>query len=62
MSAPGLAATLSDRLGEYGAAKIYAAESDELGDYLVTPKVTVLEQLARSGRSGRDRHSVHSGG
>ena len=48
VGASGLAASLADRLGEYGAAKIYAAESDELGDYLVTPKVAVLEQLARS--------------
>jgi len=48
VGAPGLAASLQDRLAEFGAAKIYAAESDELGDYLVTPKVAVLEQLARS--------------
>jgi electron transfer flavoprotein alpha subunit len=48
VGASGLAATLSERLGEYGAAKIYAAESDELGDYLVTPKVAVLEHLART--------------
>ena len=47
VGAPGTAAALADRLGEYGAAKIYAAESDELRDYLVTPKVTVLEQLVR---------------
>jgi electron transfer flavoprotein alpha subunit len=48
VGAPGLAASLQERLAEFGAAKIYAAESDELGDYLVTPKVAVLEQLARS--------------
>jgi electron transfer flavoprotein alpha subunit len=48
VGAPGLAASLQDKLGEYGAAKIYAAESDELGDYLVTPKVAVLAQLAQS--------------
>ena len=47
VGAPGTAAALADRLGEYGAAKVYAAESDELRDYLVTPKVTVLEQLVR---------------
>ena len=27
---PGTAAALADKLGEYGAAKIYVAESDEL--------------------------------
>ena len=47
VGAPGTAAALADQLGEYGAAKIYVAESDELRDYLVTPKVTVLEQLVR---------------
>jgi electron transfer flavoprotein alpha subunit len=49
VGAPGLAASLTDKLGEYGAAKIYVAESDELDDYLVTPKVAVLEQLAKAG-------------
>jgi electron transfer flavoprotein alpha subunit len=48
VGATGLAASLADKLGEFGAAKIYAAESDELGDYLVTPKVAVLEQLAKA--------------
>jgi electron transfer flavoprotein alpha subunit len=48
VGAPGLAASLQDKLAEFGAAKIYAAESDELGDYLVTPKVAVLAQLAGS--------------
>jgi len=42
---PGLAASLADRLGEYGAAKIYAAESDDVADYLVAPKVAVLAQI-----------------
>src|SRR3954451_22876847 len=49
VGAPGLAATLTEKLGEYGAAKVYVAESDELGDYLVTPKVAVLAQLAAAG-------------
>jgi electron transfer flavoprotein alpha subunit len=44
---PGAAAPLVDRLAEYGAAKVYAAEADEMRDYLVTPKVAVLEQLVR---------------
>jgi electron transfer flavoprotein alpha subunit len=47
VGAPGAAAGLVDRLGEYGAVKVYAAEADELRDYLVTPKVAVLESLVR---------------
>jgi electron transfer flavoprotein alpha subunit len=47
VGAPGLAAALTDKLAEYGATKIYAAEADELKDYLVTPKVAVLETLVR---------------
>jgi electron transfer flavoprotein alpha subunit len=47
VGAPGLAESLTDRLGEFGATKIYAAEGEELRDYLVTPKVTVLETLVR---------------
>ena len=38
--APGSAAALTGRLGEYGAARIYAVESDELTGYLVAPKAT----------------------
>ncbi|HEX6872714.1 MAG TPA: electron transfer flavoprotein subunit alpha/FixB family protein [Micromonosporaceae bacterium] len=44
---PGLAQALADKLGEFGAAKIYAAESEEYDGYVVTPKVAVLEQLVR---------------
>jgi electron transfer flavoprotein alpha subunit len=47
VEAPGTAAGLTDKLGEYGAATVYVAESDELGGYLVTPKVAVLEKLIR---------------
>jgi electron transfer flavoprotein alpha subunit len=42
---PGTVAPLSDKLGEYGAAKIYAAEHPDLAGYLVAPKATVLAQL-----------------
>jgi electron transfer flavoprotein alpha subunit len=42
---PGTAAGLSDRLGEYGAAKIYAAEHADLTGYLVAPKAAVLAKL-----------------
>jgi electron transfer flavoprotein alpha subunit len=47
VGSPGTAAALVDRLGEYGAVKVYAAEADELKDYLVTPKTAVLAQLVR---------------
>ncbi len=47
VDAPGTAAVLADKLGEYGAAKIYVAESEDMGGYLVTPKVAVLEKLVR---------------
>jgi len=48
LGGPGSAAPLTDRLGEYGAAKVYAAESDDLIGYLVGPKATVLAELVRS--------------
>src|SRR2546421_3049461 len=48
LGAPGSAAAVADKLGEYGAAKIYAAESDELTGHLVAPKATVLAALVRS--------------
>src|SRR5690348_16046628 len=48
VDAPGTATGLVEKLGEYGAAKVYVAESAELAGYLVTPKVTVLEQLVRT--------------
>ncbi len=42
---PGTAAALAGKLGEYGAAKVYAAEHADLTGYLVAPKATVLAQL-----------------
>jgi electron transfer flavoprotein alpha subunit len=47
---PGAAAALGDRLGEYGAGKIYAAESEEIDGYLVAPKATVLAELVQRVR------------
>jgi electron transfer flavoprotein alpha subunit len=47
VDAPGTAAGVTDKLGEFGAAKVYVAESDELKGYLVTPTVAVLEKLVR---------------
>jgi electron transfer flavoprotein alpha subunit len=45
----GTTASIVDKLGEYGATKVYAAEGDEFDAYLVAPKVAVLAQLAREG-------------
>jgi electron transfer flavoprotein alpha subunit len=46
IDAPGTAAALHDQLAEYGAAKVYAAESEEVGGYLVAPKAEVLAGIA----------------
>jgi electron transfer flavoprotein alpha subunit len=45
IGAPGTAAGVRDALAEYGAAKIYVAESDDVENYLVAPKAEVLAQL-----------------
>jgi electron transfer flavoprotein alpha subunit len=46
IGAPGTAAALKDQLAEYGAAKVYLAESDEIGQYLVAPKAEILAGIA----------------
>ncbi|MDQ3476000.1 MAG: electron transfer flavoprotein subunit alpha/FixB family protein [Actinomycetota bacterium] len=43
--ATGTAAAVKDRLAEYGAAKIYVAESEDIDNHLVAPKAEVLAQL-----------------
>ena len=43
----GAAAALSEKLGEYGAEKIYAAEGDDIDGYLVAPKATVVAELVK---------------
>jgi electron transfer flavoprotein alpha subunit len=43
--APGAAAAARDALAEYGAAKVYVAESADIEDYLVAPKAEVLAAL-----------------
>jgi electron transfer flavoprotein alpha subunit len=43
----GVAASFADKLGEYGAEKIYAAEGEDIDGYLVAPKATVLADLVR---------------
>ncbi len=50
LGGPGVAAALVDRLGEYGAVKVYAGESDDLDGYLVAPKAAVLADLIRSAQ------------
>lgn len=46
IGASGTAAPLKDKLAEYGAAKVYVAESDEIDGFLVAPKAEVLAQIA----------------
>jgi electron transfer flavoprotein alpha subunit len=48
LGAPGSAAAVTEKLGEYGATKVYAAQSDDLAGYLVAPKATVLAELVRA--------------
>src|SRR2546421_86954 len=48
LGAPGSAAAVTEKLGEYGATKVYAAESEDLTGYLVAPKATVLAELVRA--------------
>jgi electron transfer flavoprotein alpha subunit len=43
--APGAAAAIADKLGEFGAAKVYAAESDDVDGHLVAPKAALLATL-----------------
>jgi electron transfer flavoprotein alpha subunit len=48
----GAADALGGKLGEYGAQKIYAAESDQIDGYLVAPKASVLADLVRRVQPG----------
>jgi len=43
--AVGTAAAVKERVAEYGAAKIYVAESDDIDNHLVAPKAEVLAKL-----------------
>ncbi|MDP9118605.1 MAG: electron transfer flavoprotein subunit alpha/FixB family protein [Actinomycetota bacterium] len=42
IGAPGTAAALKSQLGEYGAAKVYVAESDDIAGYSVAPEAEAL--------------------
>lgn len=46
VGAPGTAGKVHDALASYGAAKVYAVESDDAPAYLVTPKVDALATVA----------------
>ncbi|MDT4924441.1 MAG: electron transfer flavoprotein alpha subunit [Pseudonocardiales bacterium] len=46
VGAAGTAAALNDRLAEYGAAKVYVVESDDIGGYSVAPKAEALAAIA----------------
>ncbi|GAB3362444.1 electron transfer flavoprotein subunit alpha/FixB family protein [Modestobacter lapidis] len=50
LGAPGTAASVRNVLAEYGAAKVYVAESPDIDDFLVAPKAEVLAQLV-AGKS-----------
>ncbi|MBX7268580.1 electron transfer flavoprotein subunit alpha/FixB family protein [Micromonospora sp. Llam7] len=43
----GAAEALAGKLGEYGAEKIYAAEGDQIDDYLVAPKASAVADLVK---------------
>ncbi len=45
LGAPGTAGGVKDALAEYGAQKVYVAESEEVDQFLVAPKAEVLAQL-----------------
>ncbi len=46
VGAPGTAAALKDQLGEYGAAKVYVVENDDMTAYSVAPKAEALAAVA----------------
>jgi electron transfer flavoprotein alpha subunit len=46
IGAPGTAAAVKDQLAEYGAAKVYVAESEDLLAYSVAPKAEALAAVA----------------
>jgi electron transfer flavoprotein alpha subunit len=43
----GAAEQFAEKLGEFGASKIYAGEGEEVDGYLVAPKATVVAELVR---------------
>jgi electron transfer flavoprotein alpha subunit len=51
LGAPGTAAALTTQLGEYGAARIYVAESDDLVGYSVAPKAEAMAAVVATAGS-----------
>ncbi|GII92595.1 electron transfer flavoprotein subunit alpha/FixB family protein [Sinosporangium siamense] len=49
---PGYSADAKARLAEYGADKVYVADSAEIADYVVAPKAELLAQLVGSAAPG----------
>jgi electron transfer flavoprotein alpha subunit len=47
VGAPGTAAAVKEQLAEYGAVKVYVAESDDIAGYSVAPKAAALAAVAR---------------
>jgi electron transfer flavoprotein alpha subunit len=47
VGAPGSAAGLKEQLAEYGAAKVYVAEGDDIAGYSVAPKAEALAAVAQ---------------
>jgi electron transfer flavoprotein alpha subunit len=47
VGAPGTAGALKDQLAEYGAAKVYVAESDDIAGYSVAPKAEAMAAVAQ---------------
>ena len=47
VGAPGTAAAVKDQLAEYGAAKVYVAEGEDIAGYLVAPKAEALAAVAQ---------------
>ena len=43
---------IAAKAGEFGAEKVYAVDADEIGEYLVAPKVDALEQVAKAADPG----------
>jgi electron transfer flavoprotein alpha subunit len=52
IGASGTAAALKDQLGEYGAAKVYVAESDDIAGFSVAPKAAALAAVATQAAGG----------
>ena len=46
IGAPGTAGALKDQLAEFGAAKVYVAESDDIAGYSIAPKAEALASVA----------------